>query len=75
MQFKRARGIRLIHLLKIGLDTRKYFRIVSNLLDILGLRKLPLQYELILQRYLPKTEKFTFFISLFDITRDSMMAP
>ena len=25
----------LIHLIEIGVDTRKYFRIVSNLLDIL----------------------------------------
>ena len=35
MQFKGARGISLIHLLKIGVDTRKYSRIVSNLLDML----------------------------------------
>ena len=35
MQFKGARGIRLIHLLKIGVDTRKYSRIVSNLLNML----------------------------------------
>ena len=39
-----------------------------------GLRKLPLQYALIFQWYLPKTERFTFFICLFDTTRDSMMA-
>ena len=39
-----------------------------------GLRKLPLQYALIFQWYLPKTERFTFFICLFDTTRDSMIA-
>ena len=35
MQFKGARGIRLIPMLKIDIYTRKYFGIVSNLLDIL----------------------------------------
>ena len=39
-----------------------------------GLRKLPLQYALIFQWYLQKTERFTFFICLFDTTRDSMIA-
>ena len=39
-----------------------------------GRRKLPLQYTLILQMYLPKAERFTFFICLFDTTRDSKMA-
>ena len=39
-----------------------------------GSRKLPLQYALILQRYLPKAKRFTFFIFLYDITRDSMMS-
>ena len=35
LEFTGARGIPLMHLLKSGVDTKKYFRIVSNLLDIL----------------------------------------
>ena len=35
LEFTGARGIPLMHLLKSGVDTVKYFRIVSNLLDIL----------------------------------------
>jgi len=35
LAFTGERGIPLIHLLKSGVDIRKYFLIVSNLLDIL----------------------------------------
>ncbi|MCR4640346.1 FHA domain-containing protein [Ruminococcus sp.] len=35
LEFTGARGIPLMHLLKSGVDTKKYFRIVSNLLNIL----------------------------------------
>ena len=42
LELKGTRGIRLIYLLTNGADTRKYFRIISNLLG--GHRKLLLQY-------------------------------
>ena len=62
----------LINLLKIGVDTRKYFRIESNLLDILEdaescrFNMQNIVFELDFVTVSKKTERYTFFICLFD---------
>ena len=68
-----------MHLLKSGLNIRKYFRIISNLLYIfevtesIGFNVQKIVLTLILKWYLPKTERYTFFIFLFSTKIVSMM--